>query len=93
MTRILRGVAASILIAFVAACNNDSPTRPSTETARFTAQLSPANEVPPVGGPHLGVCQFVFCDGGVRSVNTAVDEQVLGRLSHRRDRLPAPSEY
>jgi hypothetical protein len=51
MTRILRGVAASILIAFVAACNNDSPTRPSTETARFTAQLSPANEVPPVTGP------------------------------------------
>jgi hypothetical protein len=51
MTRILRGVAAAMLMAFVAACDGDSPTRPSSETARFTAQLSPTNEVPPVTGP------------------------------------------
>ena len=51
MTPILRGLAAVMLVAFVAACNGDSPTRPSSETARFTAQLSPTNEVPPVTGP------------------------------------------
>jgi prepilin-type N-terminal cleavage/methylation domain-containing protein len=45
------------------------------------------------GGPHLGVCQFAFCDGGVRPVNTWVNEQVLGRLSHRKDGLPAPADY
>jgi prepilin-type N-terminal cleavage/methylation domain-containing protein len=59
----------------------------------FPLATSPTDTRHLFGGPHLGVCQFVFCDCGVRSVNTAVDEQVLGRLSHRRDRLPAPSEY
>ena len=51
MIRILRGLAAAILIASVAACDGNSPTRPSSETARFTAQLSPTNEVPAVTGP------------------------------------------
>ena len=51
MKRILRVLAASAMVAFVAACNGDSPTRPSNETATFTAQLSPTNQVPPVTGP------------------------------------------
>ena len=51
MTRILRVLAASAMVAFIAACNGDSPTRPSSETATFTAQLSPTNEVPAVTGP------------------------------------------
>lgn len=54
MRRILRVMtAASMMIAagLAAGCDGNSPVRPSTETAEFSAQLSPANEVPPVTGP------------------------------------------
>jgi hypothetical protein len=37
----------ALVLAASAACD-DSPTEPGDETIRFTAQLSPANEVPPV---------------------------------------------
>jgi hypothetical protein len=36
------------MLAFAAACDDDSPTTPSPETITFMAQLAPANEVPPV---------------------------------------------
>ena len=49
--RVLAATSMAVAIAFVAGCDGDSPTRPSTETAEFTAQLSPANEVPPITGP------------------------------------------
>ena len=45
------------------------------------------------GGPHPGVCMFVFADGGVRSVRNMIDENALGLLSHRADGLPAPGDY
>jgi prepilin-type N-terminal cleavage/methylation domain-containing protein len=45
------------------------------------------------GGPHVGICQFAFADGSVRSVRTSIDEVSLGLLSHRNDGLPAPSDY
>lgn len=45
------------------------------------------------GGPHPGICQFVFADGGVRSVRTGVSEFVLGQLAHCNDGLILPSEY
>jgi prepilin-type N-terminal cleavage/methylation domain-containing protein/prepilin-type processing-associated H-X9-DG protein len=37
------------------------------------------------GGPHPGVCQFVFVDGSVRAVRTSVDLQTLTRLANRQD--------
>lgn len=39
-------LAAGLMLALVSC--RESPTKPSTETATFSAQLSPANEVPPV---------------------------------------------
>lgn len=59
----------------------------------FPLARSPADTRLLFGGPHVGICQFVFADGGVRPVNTSVNEQVLGRLAHRKDGLPAPAEY
>ena len=45
------------------------------------------------GSAHLGICQFVFCDGSVKSVRTNVDDTTLGRLAERADGLPITSDY
>jgi prepilin-type N-terminal cleavage/methylation domain-containing protein/prepilin-type processing-associated H-X9-DG protein len=37
------------------------------------------------GGPHQGVCQFVFVDGSVRPLLTSIDGTNLGRLANRHD--------
>ena len=74
MTRILRGVAVAMLMAFVAACDNDSPTRPSSETAKFTAQLSPTNEVPPVSGPESTA-------SGTVTIELAIERDAGGAVS------------
>jgi prepilin-type N-terminal cleavage/methylation domain-containing protein len=37
------------------------------------------------GGPHSGVCQFVFCDGTVRSVPIGINLQTLTYLIVRND--------
>lgn len=37
------------------------------------------------GDPHAGVCQFVFGDGGVRSLAVEIDSVVLGNLANRSD--------
>jgi len=37
------------------------------------------------GGPHAGVCQFVFADGTVRAVPIGIDLQVLSYLIIRND--------
>jgi prepilin-type N-terminal cleavage/methylation domain-containing protein len=37
------------------------------------------------GGPHQGICQFVFCDGTVRAVRVDVDLQTLTYLIQRND--------
>jgi prepilin-type N-terminal cleavage/methylation domain-containing protein len=37
------------------------------------------------GGPHLGVCQFVFVDGSVKAIRTSVDVQTLSLLAARND--------
>jgi len=39
------------------------------------------------GSWHSNVCQFVFADGSVRSIETGIDAAVLGRLAHRRDEV------
>jgi prepilin-type N-terminal cleavage/methylation domain-containing protein/prepilin-type processing-associated H-X9-DG protein len=37
------------------------------------------------GSWHPGVCQFVFCDGSVRTVSGGVDDLTLSRLAQRSD--------
>ena len=50
MKRSLRLAVAACGLALAIGCD-DAPTSPSQENATFMAQLSPANEVPPVTGP------------------------------------------
>jgi prepilin-type N-terminal cleavage/methylation domain-containing protein/prepilin-type processing-associated H-X9-DG protein len=45
------------------------------------------------GGPHPGVCMFVFCDGSVKGVKTLVDLTTLTRLAVRNDGLPITGDY
>jgi prepilin-type N-terminal cleavage/methylation domain-containing protein/prepilin-type processing-associated H-X9-DG protein len=37
------------------------------------------------GGPHAGVCQFVFADGSVHALSVEIDGVVLGYLANRSD--------
>jgi hypothetical protein len=37
------------------------------------------------GGPHPGVCQFVFSDGGVHPIGVEIDEKALGYLANKED--------
>lgn len=39
------------------------------------------------GGPHPGVCEFVFCDGSVRDISYSIDAEVHRRLGNREDGL------
>jgi prepilin-type N-terminal cleavage/methylation domain-containing protein/prepilin-type processing-associated H-X9-DG protein len=45
------------------------------------------------GGPHPGVCMFVFCDGSVKGVKNSVDLDTLTRLAVRNDGLPINGDY
>ncbi len=45
------------------------------------------------GGPHPGICMFVFCDGSVRGVKISVDPDTLARLSVRNDGLPVTGDF
>jgi prepilin-type N-terminal cleavage/methylation domain-containing protein/prepilin-type processing-associated H-X9-DG protein len=45
------------------------------------------------GGPHTGVCMFVFCDGSVKAVKTTVDITTLTRLACRADGFPITGDY
>jgi hypothetical protein len=45
------------------------------------------------GGPHPGICMFVFCDASVRPVSNTVDLTTLTRLAVRNDGLPITGEY
>ena len=43
------------------------------------------------GGPHTGVCQFVFGDGSVKGIKTSIDPVNLTRLGNRQDgQVPQP---
>lgn len=37
------------------------------------------------GGPHVGRCQFAFCDGSVRSVSTSIQASTFRDLGNRAD--------
>ena len=43
------------------------------------------------GGPHPGVCQFLFLDGAVRALSTATSGTILGLLANRADGQPIPN--
>jgi len=44
----------------------------------------------PFGGPHVNICQFVFCDGSVTALSTAINTTVLGYLARRHDGKAIP---
>lgn len=52
--------------------------------ARFPTYSGP-NWATIFGGPHTGICQFVFCDGSVRAVSVDIDPTNLRRLANRAD--------
>lgn len=37
------------------------------------------------GSYHLGICQFVLCDGSVRAIPVSIDSTTLGNLANRED--------
>ncbi len=40
------------------------------------------------GGPHASGCQFVFCDGSVRTISFSIEAETHRRLGNRADMLP-----
>ena len=56
--------------------------------------LSPRQDQPGLtnfhifGGPHTGGCQFVFCDGSVRTISYSIGFEIHRRLASRKDGLP-----
>jgi len=46
---------------------------------------SPATSVARFGSAHIAGCNFVFCDGSVRSVSYTVDEEVHRHFANRHD--------
>jgi hypothetical protein len=49
-----------IVLALAAGCDDDNPNSPTTGPIQFTAQLSPANEVPPIQGAESSGRGFVI---------------------------------
>jgi prepilin-type N-terminal cleavage/methylation domain-containing protein/prepilin-type processing-associated H-X9-DG protein len=45
------------------------------------------------GGPHPGLCMFVFCDGSVKGVKNGVDLDTYTRLAVRNDGQPITGDY
>jgi hypothetical protein len=45
------------------------------------------------GGPHTGVCLFVFCDGSVKPIALSVDVQTLTYLVSRNDGQVIGGDY
>jgi hypothetical protein len=54
------------------------PLMPPLEQAHALANSS-------FGGPHAGVCVFVFGDGSVRNLSLSIDLLTLTYLAHRQD--------
>ena len=53
-------------------------------TSRFEAKWK-------FGSRHPGLCQFVFCDGSVRSLANGIDPAILGLLAQVDDGQVVPS--
>ena len=65
---------------------NVRPLRPANDQNGARANES-------FGGPHAGLCQFVFCDGSVRAVPLSVSLGTLTALAGRADGLIAGNDY
>jgi prepilin-type N-terminal cleavage/methylation domain-containing protein len=66
---------------------------PGFPLARSDTEPDPYNHQVPdsrFGSNHPGICQFAFCDGGVRPIRVSVSETILGLLSARSDGQPIP---
>jgi prepilin-type N-terminal cleavage/methylation domain-containing protein len=63
---------------------NIRPLMPPTEQAHSLANSS-------FGGPHSGVCLFVFGDGSVRNLSLSTDPLILTLLAARQDAQVIPS--
>jgi hypothetical protein len=46
---------------------------------------------PIMGSIHPGICQFVLCDGSVKTLSNNTSEATLSLLSNRRDGKPVPA--
>ena len=57
----------------------------------FPLAASPNDQGWKFGSHHPGLCQFVFCDGSVRILQTSIDPVLLGLLSQRNDGRVMPS--
>jgi len=53
----------------------------------------PNNACGQFGSFHHGVCQFVLCDGSVRTISVYIDDLNLGRLAQRNDGEVISAEY
>jgi prepilin-type N-terminal cleavage/methylation domain-containing protein/prepilin-type processing-associated H-X9-DG protein len=88
---------AGIPPAGVAQTNNltQYPLAPSEKDASLVTNTPPGAYDSNIifGGPHPGVCMFVFCDGSVKGVKNSVDLQTLTRLAVRNDGLPITNDY
>jgi prepilin-type N-terminal cleavage/methylation domain-containing protein len=76
--RRLAGYQTNAFPVVVANVTNIRPLRAPNDQAGLLANSS-------FGGPHSGVCLFVFGDGAVRNVRTSVDLYVLTYLACRQD--------
>src|SRR5262249_38889576 len=65
-------------MAGIAANGDVRPLRPPNDQNGALANSS-------FGGPHTGLCQFVFCDGSVKAIPTSIDLQTLTYLITRND--------
>ena len=65
---------------------NVRPLRPPNDQNGALANTS-------FGGPHTGVCQFVFCDGSVKAIPTSVSLQTLTYLITRNDGQVLANDY
>ena len=71
---------------------NNSTRRVAGIQANNTANVRPlsparnengANANQTFGGPHPGVCMFVFCDGSVKRISLSIDIRTLTSLATR----------
>ena len=73
----------------MAGYGNDGDARPLLPTEAQTQ----ANANNSFGGPHTGICQFVFCDGSVKALNLSVSLQTLTDLVTRANGRAVSGEY